>query len=273
MNIRVKDLTPKHYSLTIKNDVATICEPLRRFGVTYFSHARVFHDKTVYALTNNVDSYYNHFKKQYPMDRPIPRKLFGEKFHYLPFLDSDDICYNQLREYREMYNADNPIYFVENYESYTDLFIYASMPGNNDVVNFYLNNIDILEKFKFYFKDKANKLIEKSNKNKILVANHMWSNFGRDENQQLSNINKQQLNDQLTSKHYALHVNHQEILITKRELDVLRSLSCGGTLKEAARAIGLSYRTVESYLDNIRYKLGIHKRSEIIKVLRESNLV
>jgi hypothetical protein len=115
MLMDAKNITQKHYLLSIGNDVATICKPLQQYGITYFGYLRLFNDHTMYGLINNAESFYHHLKKQFPFDRPRPAKLTGNKFHYLPFLDSKDLNYGQLREYRELFKADNPIFFIEKY--------------------------------------------------------------------------------------------------------------------------------------------------------------
>ncbi len=270
--MRAENISEKHYLLSLGNNVETICKPLQQQGITYFCHLRIFNDHTIYGLTNNAESLYNHFKKQFPFDRPRPPKISGDKFHYLPFLDTNDFSYQQLREYRDMFKTDNPIFFFERYKNYTDIYVYASDPYDYNVVNFYINNIDFLEKFKFYFKDKASSLIKKSNKNKLTIAPYLWSNFDAKKNKHVTADNKQRLNKQLKAKHYALSIEGKEIRITQRELDVLQALFYSNTIKEAAQLVELSPRTVESYLNNIRYKLNLRRKSDIIRVLVDAKL-
>jgi DNA-binding NarL/FixJ family response regulator len=67
-------------------------------------------------------------------------------------------------------------------------------------------------------------------------------------------------------------LNDKDIKLTKRELDVLKCLLTGCTVKEAARDIELSPKTVEHYLDNIKAKIGANKKSELIKIILEQKL-
>lgn len=264
-------LSKKHYFLTINQDIETICEPLKQFGIVYFNHARFFDDNSAYILTNGKDSIYNHVNKQYPIDKPAPKGTFGKKFHYFPFLDSTDINSKHVHAYRNEFNLENPIYFVEKYEGFTDVFVYSAMPDNLAILNFYLNNLEFLEKFKFYFKDKASKLIAKANKTRIILPKHMWTNYNDSKNLTINNNTKP--SQKLTLKHYLLRVGKQEVSITKREFDVIKSLASGCSVKEAATTMGISPRTIETYLNNARYKLNVKKKSEIIKILADSNLL
>jgi DNA-binding CsgD family transcriptional regulator len=49
-----------------------------------------------------------------------------------------------------------------------------------------------------------------------------------------------------------------------REMDVLRHLVRAKTAKEIGILLGLSYRTVQHYIENAKHKLGVSSRSELI---------
>jgi DNA-binding NarL/FixJ family response regulator len=53
---------------------------------------------------------------------------------------------------------------------------------------------------------------------------------------------------------------YQKILkdLTKRETEVLSCIGKGFTMKETADKLFISYRTVETHLDNIKLKLDLH---------------
>lgn len=51
--------------------------------------------------------------------------------------------------------------------------------------------------------------------------------------------------------------------LTKRQLDCLYYLTKGMTIKEIAKSLSLSPRTVEHYLETIKDKLNCHSRSEL----------
>jgi hypothetical protein len=83
----------------------------------------------------------------------------------------------EFNDYRDLFNINHPIYFLERYKDYTEHYCYAAETHNSEIVNFYLENIDILEKFKFYFKDKARKLIKYSENNRLLIPDKMFLQF------------------------------------------------------------------------------------------------
>ena len=56
--------------------------------------------------------------------------------------------------------------------------------------------------------------------------------------------------------------------ITHRERQCLKGVLKGETAKETAKVLGLSFRTVEFYLENIKRKLECHGKRELLKSAR-----
>lgn len=55
------------------------------------------------------------------------------------------------------------------------------------------------------------------------------------------------------------------IPFTKRESECLFLLARGATIKKMAQILGLSPRTVEMYVNNLKYKLGVSYKSELVQ--------
>jgi DNA-binding NarL/FixJ family response regulator len=60
--------------------------------------------------------------------------------------------------------------------------------------------------------------------------------------------------------------------LTPREREVARLLALGLTNREIAREFHLSVRTVESHRANLRRKLGIASRAELVRFALEHGL-
>ncbi len=60
--------------------------------------------------------------------------------------------------------------------------------------------------------------------------------------------------------------------LTPRDIEVLRLIAQGYTNREAADALGISVRTVESHRANIMDKLGLRGRAELVRYAREHGL-
>ncbi|NLX58407.1 MAG: response regulator transcription factor [Phycisphaerae bacterium] len=53
--------------------------------------------------------------------------------------------------------------------------------------------------------------------------------------------------------------------LTPREVEVLRLLAEGQSVKQAARSLGVSYKTVDNQASSLMRKLDIHSRAELVR--------
>lgn len=56
------------------------------------------------------------------------------------------------------------------------------------------------------------------------------------------------------------------ILLSKREMECLKLTIKGYTAKKIAKFLGISHRTVEEYIVNIRLKVGVNSKAELIEI-------
>lgn len=269
MVISIAELTEKHYSQRISGEVTQICHPLNALGIIHFMYSRFFKNGSAFCLTNHWDSYYNHCKKKYIISPPISKNIINKKFFYIPTLNLDTKFSAAAYDWQSSFSIGHPIYFIEYERDYFDLIIYGAKSNNPNIINVYLSNIEILEQFKIYFKDNAKKLIEQSNKNRIWLPGAMSANMTASKQIQEHENFKNKILKQLEIKRYIPLGADKKILLSNRELDTMKQLSLGCTLKEAAKNMNISPRTVETHLNHIRQKLGVFRKSDIIKLLSD----
>ncbi|MFI4955545.1 MAG: helix-turn-helix transcriptional regulator [Gammaproteobacteria bacterium] len=58
--------------------------------------------------------------------------------------------------------------------------------------------------------------------------------------------------------------------LTLREEQCLQHVLIGRTAKETAKTLGISYRTVEDYLNNLKIKFNCHKKRELLAIVPHS---
>lgn len=63
-------------------------------------------------------------------------------------------------------------------------------------------------------------------------------------------------------------LNQLTVKLSKREMDCFRWTLKGYTAKKIAKELGISYRTVEEYLVNIRKKTGAGSKAELLEMFR-----
>ena len=65
------------------------------------------------------------------------------------------------------------------------------------------------------------------------------------------------------------HIQIGQFRLTKREFESLSQLAKGKSIKEIARELGLSPRTIEDYLKKIKFKTGYHLKSDLVKLFQD----
>ncbi len=81
----------------------------------------------------------------------------------------------------------------------------------------------------------------------------------------LFNLSQQELSDLLIKRSYNITLSSGTITLSKMEIRTIVQLLKGAHAGEIAKALQLQQTTVESYLLNIRNKLGANNKSELIE--------
>lgn len=81
---------------------------------------------------------------------------------------------------------------------------------------------------------------------------------------------KQKINaflEQIPITRHILMIGNQEVSLLKRQAQCAYLAAKGYSAKEIGKLLGISYRTVEHYLDYIKNKTGITSKRELISLL------
>lgn len=70
---------------------------------------------------------------------------------------------------------------------------------------------------------------------------------------------------------YVIDPENLEVYLTQREAECAFYLMRGFTMKEIARDLALSPRTIEFYLKRIKEKMQTHSKSEVVRRLYDSH--
>jgi DNA-binding CsgD family transcriptional regulator len=74
-----------------------------------------------------------------------------------------------------------------------------------------------------------------------------------------------------------LNDKYQHVRFTKRESEYINYMLSGYTIKDSAEQMGISHRTIEGYLLDIKQKIqdgigGILNKDQLIQILKGSNI-
>lgn len=260
--MRTISLPENHLMMNVENDMQHICGSiLKPLGITYFNYLRYYNDGTCYLLITHTNVLEYVFKHNIPVAAPLSEKYIKKNFNYFILPTGP---YNQFIHHAKVnLKLGNFIDLVDRHDNYFELYCFGSTPNNPEIINFYLNNFDFLEKFKSYFKDKASNLLQEGERNKVKLPEIMkppYEGLKSKHKDHSSNIEK------LQRKKYLIETKYENISLSQRQYDCLSQIAAGRTAKEAAFNLDLSHRTVENYLANLKTTLHCYKKSQLIDI-------
>lgn len=263
--------------LNLKNyvfgdDIQAICKPLKdHFGIHSLVYHKLYDDGSEIKLGTNP-LWLEHFLKY---------NLFQHStFEHHPSLyQSGYVLWSQLKTHskvlsdaRKQFGIANGITFIKKFDGGCEFFFFGTAPANNNMGHFYLNNIDILENFIRYFKQKAAPLMQRAEKNKIVIPNRFAIDKPKDKAifTIKDETSRREFLQNLKTELGTINTRFGEIKLSKREIDCAEQLVQGKTGREIALALSISDRTVETHLLHLKEKLNTRTKSELIAKLLQS---
>lgn len=79
--------------------------------------------------------------------------------------------------------------------------------------------------------------------------------------------NFQQFQNMVSTEQYLIHGKLQTVDLTDREIDVLYFTLQGFTAKQIGKNLGISNRTVESYIDSLKNKFNVNNKSDLRQLI------
>ncbi len=242
----------KHIFLNSHQAIDQIIQPLKDFfGITSFIYQKNFNDGSEIRLSNQpawMQFFYEHeLYKQSLFERP-PSEFIKSRLVWAGLTVHNPIL-DQAREF----NIDHGITFIEPCEDGCEFFFIGTEVNHPEVQAKYLAQLDLIERFLDYFREKAKPLIEEACKQKIVIPDKFveapkWFCLAETKRDDFL----QRLNP---------------IEFTARELDCMRLLTKGYSMKMIAQELEISPRTVETYLEHIKAKTATHSKGELVKFL------
>lgn len=256
----------------LSKELADICHPLCSLNVSHFTYIRNFRDGTQINLSNQpkwIDDYYNLELYKTSLYDNLTKDM--SKFSLWP-LNKETSTLKVYQHGKISYNSHYGITFSQTCENEKELYFFSSSIDNPNILEFYLNNLDLLQYFIFYFKEKAEFLLEKAFFSKIKLCRQSHCSIHHREHLSFN----RQLRKEFLEKtvcHRIIISNHpQKNILSKKELDCINYFIQGKTAKQTGETLHLSQRTVESHLENARSKLSCKTKIELVSHLFRKGL-
>lgn len=268
--------SPLQFNDSVAPVITKICEPLfNNFGLTVFGYSHFLNNGTYLDICTDTQ-WQKHYLQEFASKSFIKdyvNKIRETDTKYVLWDNRVDVPreekFSQFILDSCSYDIWHGFSIYKKHDNSLEAWHFATTKENYEVINFYLNRLDLLYHFILYFKDQAGKIIDTSDIKKLIHLEDKGSLSLSGE--MIPTIGKvQNFIDQTVIKRFPLTTEKGIVFISKREAECVRHLSASKTVKEIAKAMDLSPRTVESYLNNIKSKLNCSSKLEIINLFEKS---
>jgi DNA-binding CsgD family transcriptional regulator len=255
-----------HYFTKTSADLNTILTPVMApVKLNFFRYLKLYNDGTRVHLCNN-NIWTNHFYKQglYKVawfDRYVPsHHLPGKAVWDEKALTNDNIVGIHART---VFDINHGFSVVIPSKDFCEFFDFATSEDNLAINDVYMRSPEYIDEIIFYFRFHARNIMSQAEKHKILlpmeakiIANPV----------SLDSLNYASIN------RFYVTTPDGEIYMTRREYDCLSLWFCGKSAKQVAPILGISFRTVERHLENIKDKFNIQYKENLFSQLQSLGL-
>lgn len=255
-------------ALTACDDIGAICAPLRELGAHHFNYLRIYPDGSRINLSNNAQWIeYFYAKKLYEIGTfDSDPALYSKAYIVFPKMDENII----LLDAHKYFNLSHASMFILPALNYCEFFYFSGHKDEPLKNKLYLQHEDLLERFIFYFKDRAKRIIAAADRDRIKLPLSDKERTVNDLND-LSLFIKNDVSDlrkkfirQTPIKHYYLPLGNREISLSDREIECLLLTVKGYSAADIAASLYRSSRTIEVHLANIKTKFRCRSKLELI---------
>jgi DNA-binding CsgD family transcriptional regulator len=241
---------------------------LQHIQINHFTYVRISKNYDFSVLSNRPDTVRYYFQNQLAL---TPINGFSFEKHLVKGgsfwnILRDDSTFSQVfKDYNEQFSIGNLAGYYRYDNESVEMFGFGSKHNRLEGANFYINFKSELESFALEFLDKSSSLRSESSKNYNRLPLAMAPG--------LEDLVSMSCNSDIRRFKLIQTIEKSSFnwgIFSKRELDCIECLFLSLTTKEIAKSLGLSKRTVEHYLENIKSKLGCNKKSEILRCLSKT---
>lgn len=261
-----------NYQLSINARLKEITSPLQYLNIEWFGYGKFFLDsqqkcEKFFWINTHLDSFNwycaNAHDNGHDFSEAIRRTKLNETSYFFTPIETNDYI---VKAFRDLFGLFSGLSIYKRYENYVELWDFSSTQQNSILSGSILSDkkIELLSKYISYFNSQISRLdlCERTTINfpdKIDLSSSI--SFPADFNLFLKAIGEAP---------YFAKYKDRKFSLTKREMDCLQMISMGNTMKESAKSLGLSPRTIEQYVNNIKQKSNIYFKSDLIKMYCEN---
>jgi len=251
-------------------DMQDICQPLKQIGITFFCYSEFTSDNTLTTLVSsyNIPRYY-FTNEGYKVDPFMNNPVISIPGLYLVESHANN---NSQREFLQMLKSNGAaesfsiVKFIQNGMRH---YHFGMAHRNPAEINYCISNYDLFEAFILYFHEKAERLLNCSDKIIIpkftldLPSDTLGDTIAQDD------LKRRRFLDAIEYDTVKFDAVPTKKPFTSRERQCLSLVIKGKSAKNIAKNLDLSVRTIEFYMNNIKKKTDSRTIAELISILRE----
>lgn len=250
--------------------IADICSPLMHLNINYFAHVNVTNDGEFAAISNNPgfgELYMG--KGYYNADIHLAKTSQLGKYVIWDAIELDGES-KQLNEDAAQFGVEHTFTLIEEGEQSKNFYHFSSNLMGKSINQEYLRNIDLLKIFVTQFCENINESKELSKAYNIKFSIDDNSSGFTTNNDYFSKDNLEMRDKFLKDIRSAN--NNINYALSKREIECLKLYVQGNTAKEISLILGLSRRSIENYIYNIKGKLGVSTKVDLIHFIQKLSI-
>lgn len=234
------------------------------FGIKYFTYHRIDCEGRYSVLLDRPDfAEYYVAEKFYAIDPYLHHPDAYTSGFCLLDMNGTEFYHEQLLKAGVKFNMNFSVCHIQRSENEVEVFGYSGTKDHSALNKLYLNHQNLLQTFASHFKQQHRKILHKL----IDEAPHLAELKGQKletkrMSLQLDNAKREAFLKTLGMGQYAKLAS----LFSFREKQCLKWLLNGKSAKQTALLMSISRRTVESYFENIKVKLGCWSKNEVFEI-------
>lgn len=244
----------QHIFFNLSHEINELIEPLREhFGLDSFNYHKTYNDNSQIRLTNTPD-----WQRCY-----LFNKLYQQSIFELPAYNysKNRIIWSNIGTHSMIlmaaakFGITHGITLIEPSEDGCEFYFLGTTTNRRDVINKYLSNFQLLEKFISSFHQRGRKLFEQVAPFRVRVNDWLCNNLKFDS---VDYIDK-----------FKFLASISGYVFTNRELECLPLLLKGLSSKQIAEQLQISFRTVEDHINHLKIKTNSKSKNELLLVLSD----
>lgn len=265
MIIDTSKIEKKHPAFLHAQDIEDICSPLRSLNITTFANVKMNSDNSFSVLSNNPTCLKMWMQKQYY--RADISTDFS-RCHLLNCIVWDSIDAKGKTALFLKDAADNrhnhPFTIIRKRDDHINAYSFGTDLKNDFINQLYINNFDLLENFIEHF----HAAIDESKTLKAAYDFEFKNPVGEINHESALLFEQRQRNE----FYNALSKKQSSYGLTTRELDCIPMILSGKTMREMAKTLNISPRTIENHLSSLKIKMNAKNKEVLIIKLMKLNL-